>query len=249
VTHVALSHCANCGRPLDGAYCAECGQKASALNPTLHDFLHDLTHELVHVDGRIVQSVRLLLTRPGFLTHEYFRGRRARYISPIRLYLIFSVLFFLASAAVSTPLSDEDRAELARANPSANLEFASAVEAWLPRTVFALVPVFALVTAAVTRSARRNYPQHLYFAFHVHAALFAIGTLWMLLRFSRSEAMDVVADLLTIAASVWYLVAAFRVAYGSTWRRAAGRAALAGAMYVLAFGATLAILVSLALYA
>jgi len=75
---VALVECPNCGRPLDGAFCATCGQKVRSLNPTLHDLLLDLTHELLHVDGKIFQSVRLLLMRPGFLTREYFEGRGYR---------------------------------------------------------------------------------------------------------------------------------------------------------------------------
>jgi hypothetical protein len=255
VTHapVTLTHCANCGRPLDGTFCAECGQKATALNPTLHDVVHDLTHELVHVDGRIFRSIRLLLTRPGLLTREYFLGRRAGYISPIRLYLVFSVIFFLVEAGVSKTLSEQDRAELARAESpfgmSMNPDFASTIQDWMPRTMFLLVPVFALLTAAVTRSTGRNYPQHLYFAFHVQAALFALGALWMLLRFGRSEVMDVVADLLSMAAAVWYVVVAFRVAYGGTWRRSAGRAAIVGATYFVAYGLALAALVALALYA
>ena len=53
---------------------------------------------MLHVDGRIVQSIRRLLLSPGFLTREYIHGRRARWIAPIRLYLIFSVMFFGLSA-------------------------------------------------------------------------------------------------------------------------------------------------------
>ena len=63
----------------------------------MHEFVHELTHETLHVDGRIFQSMRRLLS-PGFLTREYIQGRRARWISPIRLYLIFSVAFFALSA-------------------------------------------------------------------------------------------------------------------------------------------------------
>ena len=254
-TSVTLTHCANCGRELDGPYCGACGQKATLLNPTFHDLLHDLIHELLHVDGKIFQSVRLLLTRPGFLTQEYFEGRRARYVSPIRLYLIFSVLFFLVSAAVSKPLTEADRAELAAAGgwfaqaAIKNPDFAATAEAWMPRmTMFVLVPVFALITSVVMRSSGRNYPQHLYFAFHVQAALFAIGAVWMLLRFGRSEAMDVIADLLTIGVSAWYVVAAFRMAYGGSWGRAMARAALVGGTYLIAYGLTVAVLVFVALF-
>lgn len=90
--------CHNCGIRLIGPFCAACGQKAVPLSVTLHDFFHELTHEMLHVDGRIFQSIRRLLLSPGFLTREYIQGRRARWISPIRLYLIFSVIFFGLSA-------------------------------------------------------------------------------------------------------------------------------------------------------
>jgi hypothetical protein len=90
--------CHNCGIKLTGPYCAACGQKSVPLNVTLHEFVHELTHETLHVDGRIFQSMRRLVTSPGFLTREYLEGRRARWISPIRLYLIFSVAYFGLSA-------------------------------------------------------------------------------------------------------------------------------------------------------
>jgi len=250
---VALTSCPNCGRDLDGAFCAECGQKAAPLNPTFHDLVHDVTHELLHVDGRIFQSMRLLLARPGFLSREYFEGRRTRYVSPIRLYLIFSVVFFLVAAVVEKPLTEEDRAELARADGpfggKANPEFIHTVEAWMPRVMFLLVPVLGLWTAAATRSVRRHYPLHLYFAFHLQAGLFAIGSVWMVLRWGDSEVMDGIADLAAVAAACWYLVVAFRTAYGGTWGRATGRAAFVGIAYFVSYAIALGSLVGLALFA
>ena len=38
---------------------------------------------------------RVLFARPGALTREYLAGHRQRYTPPLRLYLVFSVLFFL----------------------------------------------------------------------------------------------------------------------------------------------------------
>src|SRR5688572_15157230 len=90
--------CHNCGIRLTGRFCAACGQRAVPLGVTVHDFFHEFIHETLHVDGRIVQSIRRLVLSPGFLTREYLQGRRARWISPIRLYLIFSVVFFALSA-------------------------------------------------------------------------------------------------------------------------------------------------------
>ncbi|HXY95784.1 MAG TPA: DUF3667 domain-containing protein, partial [Steroidobacteraceae bacterium] len=35
---------------------------------------------------------------PGFLTREFLAGRRARYLPPVRLYLVLSVVFFLCAS-------------------------------------------------------------------------------------------------------------------------------------------------------
>src|SRR5262245_26809083 len=91
---VAAADCANCGARLAGPYCATCGQKARPPNPTTRDFLSELAAELFNFDGKVFRSIWLLFARPGFLTREAFLDRRASYVSPIRLYLIFSVLFF-----------------------------------------------------------------------------------------------------------------------------------------------------------
>jgi hypothetical protein len=96
--HSDSPFCHNCGIRLTGPFCAACGQKARPLTVTLHDFLHEFIHETLHVDGRIVQTVRHLMLSPGFLTCEYLQGRRARWLSPIRMYIIFSITFFALSA-------------------------------------------------------------------------------------------------------------------------------------------------------
>ena len=80
-----VAECLNCGSPLAGAYCSQCGQKALHADPTFLDLARELTHELVSVDGKVVRTPWLLLPKPGFLTLEYDEGRRARYPSPIRL--------------------------------------------------------------------------------------------------------------------------------------------------------------------
>lgn len=107
--HSDSPFCHNCGIRLTGPYCAACGQKAVPLSVTLHEFLHELTYETLHVDGRLFQSIRRLLLSPGFLTREYIQGHRARWISPIRLYLIFSVAYFGLSAMTGLRVGVYDR--------------------------------------------------------------------------------------------------------------------------------------------
>ena len=235
--------CHNCGIKLTGPYCAACGQKAVPLNVTLHEFVHELTHETLHVDGRIFQSVRRLITSPGFLTREYIQGHRARWISPIRLYLIFSVIFFTFSALApfrvgmtqrgasrdgwsfsirNSPVvtgSDDENAE----DEATKLGFESlaalqaavnsALIAWVPRVMFLLMPLFAWLVARSYRRIDANYLHHLIFAVHVHAAWFAVGTVAKLIELAFRPAGQVLLQLLPVFAVV-YAVLAFRRVYG-----------------------------------
>jgi hypothetical protein len=95
--------CRNCGAELAGAFCAACGQRAIDPDPTFRELLHELAEELLHWDGKLATTFRLLVARPGALTTEYLAGRRISYISPLRIYLTCSVLFFFASALVPKP--------------------------------------------------------------------------------------------------------------------------------------------------
>ena len=93
-------NCENCNAVLTGPYCSACGQHAHASARTLQALLHDVFHDLTHFEGRVWTSLKLLVTRPGRLTQEYFSGRRNRFAPPFRLYLVVSVLFFALSSWV-----------------------------------------------------------------------------------------------------------------------------------------------------
>ncbi|CAN5584342.1 DUF3667 domain-containing protein [soil metagenome] len=96
----ASNPCLNCGTNVQLAYCPECGQPEVDSDPTFREFLHELAEEFLHWDGKLGRTFRLLVTRPGALTNEYLAGRRVRYISPLRVYLTCSLLFFFVSAVV-----------------------------------------------------------------------------------------------------------------------------------------------------
>ncbi len=86
--------CGNCGATLMGPYCFACGQHAHESARSISVLFHDAWHLVTHIDGRFWQSLYILLLKPGKLTKEYFAERRARYLPPVRLYLVLSVLFF-----------------------------------------------------------------------------------------------------------------------------------------------------------
>ncbi len=96
----ASNPCLNCGTNIQLAYCPECGQPEVDSNPTFREFLHEFAEEFLHWDGKLGRTFRLLVTKPGVLTNEYLAGRRVRYVSPLRIYLTCSLLFFFVSAVV-----------------------------------------------------------------------------------------------------------------------------------------------------
>jgi Protein of unknown function (DUF3667) len=91
----AGARCDNCGAAVSGRYCAACGQRREAPVHSLWHFSEVAIEDLTHADSRLWRTLGALLFRPGYLTREFLDGRRARYLPPVRLYLVISVVFFL----------------------------------------------------------------------------------------------------------------------------------------------------------
>lgn len=91
--------CPNCGHQAEH-YCLHCGQKQHGEHPSLRHFARELVQETLSVEGRLFTTLRSVLTRPGQLTLDFLEGRRARHISPLRLFLIVFAIFFLVSSEV-----------------------------------------------------------------------------------------------------------------------------------------------------
>src|SRR5437870_2463641 len=91
--------CLNCGAALAGPFCAECGQRALPPHPTVRELVGDAVAELSGWDGKLAETLRLLLQKPGELTRRWLDGHRVAFISPLRLYLTTSVVYFLIAAA------------------------------------------------------------------------------------------------------------------------------------------------------
>src|SRR4051812_3846638 len=90
-----LTHCENCGAALNGPFCGQCGQHAIDYRRSLWRVLIDAADSFLNWDTKFLQSVGVLLIKPWRLTNDFNAGKRARYVHPLRLYLLASIAFFL----------------------------------------------------------------------------------------------------------------------------------------------------------
>lgn len=77
------------------------------------------------LNRRLPRTVVALLFKPGMLTDEYLRGRMVRYIPPLRLYLVASIVFFLVLSFVG--LEVLERGSIGGPEISANADSARAL--------------------------------------------------------------------------------------------------------------------------
>lgn len=80
---------------MNGRYCHLCGQENIEPKETVWSLVSHFFYDITHFDGKFFSTTKYLITRPGFLPSEYIKGRRARYLHPIRMYVFSSALFFL----------------------------------------------------------------------------------------------------------------------------------------------------------
>jgi hypothetical protein len=92
-----ITHCENCGTQLQGHWCAKCGQPAIDYRRSFRHVIADLLNEFLNWDSKFFATIGLLLARPWKLTNEFLAGHRVRYVHPLRLYLLASILFFFAA--------------------------------------------------------------------------------------------------------------------------------------------------------
>ncbi|RIJ43065.1 DUF3667 domain-containing protein [Pontibacter oryzae] len=308
-------NCLNCGTTVHDKFCPSCGQE----NLELHeDFLHLALHSVghyFHFESKLFNSIVPLFTKPGYLTKEYFAGKRASHLNPVSMYIFISILFFFLftantninkreiiddntaaakpatekenirkavslaknklnedvtageisekTAAYTYTMLDKTEAALdtsqARPNkavsykkPAANAEqthaageeaeetgvihslkakfkevatndlsselFKNKLVSHLPKIMFILLPLFALILKLVHWRSPKLYVEHLIYSIHIHSFMFLFISLLIIL----SWIMPFLSDWLSLLGSIiilWYIYRSMRNIYGnSRWR-------------------------------
>ncbi|HEX8154480.1 MAG TPA: DUF3667 domain-containing protein [Thermoanaerobaculia bacterium] len=252
----AEKRCTNCGADVVDVYCARCGER----QPDHHDyavshFAHHTFHELVHLDSKLFTTLRLLLFKPGFLTAEYFAGRKTRYVAPLRLFLTLFAVHLLAYT-VYKPVAVYTMEGLARmgdAKPVEHLVNKVAAKKKITPEVarerinekmaksMSLLQLFnILLLAAVLKVLffRRYYVEHLVYSAHYLSFAYLFGLMWWPLYLVFGfKPVQVWGSVVSMAVAVAYLYVATRRFYGDSKVKSAVKAALtlAGVQLVTMF--------------
>ena len=94
--------CPNCGVERIGAYCHGCGQPGH-LHKNIMGLVHDIAHGVFHFDGKMWRTLPMLVWRPGELTRRYVDGERAKFVSPMALFLFSVFLMFAVVSNLAAP--------------------------------------------------------------------------------------------------------------------------------------------------
>jgi len=223
-------------------------------------FAAEVTEDLTHADSRLWRTLLALIFQPGLLTREFLDGRRVRYLPPLRLYLVLSLVFFLVVLAAPIHiriLTPGDKAakqdchlyyqgpfapKVTQALEKACRELGSGrddalgelVVHSLSRAMFVFLPVLALVMVPLYRRPRRFYVEHLLLFIHNHAFVFLFGTLGLLIgRLVPDGLPSILLALAWVGCVPWYVYRSMRRVYGQGRWLTISKLAVVGVAYVI----------------
>lgn len=176
--------CPNCGAERRERFCGVCGQNDRDYR-RLFVTLSNVIGEIFEADSRLWRTLHALFLRPGFLAAEFARNRRANYVSPFRLYLFASLIYFLVVSLVITPSATTPTAEGTPDSDVPNevslysdpLVFGAYLE-YLPLSVIFALPVYATMLQFLFIG-RRVYAESFVFVLHLQTIGFFIFLLFM----------------------------------------------------------------------
>src|SRR5688572_9643119 len=98
--------CPSCGGSIVLEYCDVCGERRPSRRAyTLAEFVHETFEVFTNVERSLLRTIWVLIRRPGELTAAYMRGERVRYLRPLQLFLLVTILFFFVAVGGSNMYS------------------------------------------------------------------------------------------------------------------------------------------------
>jgi hypothetical protein len=87
--------CLNCGAAVENKFCSNCGQENIEVRENFFHLTFHFVSDYFHFDSKFFRSLIPLFVKPGFLTKQYWEGKRVNYIHPLRLYFFAIIVAVL----------------------------------------------------------------------------------------------------------------------------------------------------------
>ena len=208
-----MTQCRNCQTTLDGSYCPNCGQKNIDLERPVIDLVANVLKETFELDGRAALTVKTLFRHPGMLTSEFLAGRRRAFTPPLRLYLVISISFFIL---ISWLANKGLLLEPGQTTGQKSADQAQFLSDDLPRLMFVLLPIFALLLKAAYR--QRLYFDHLIFSIHLHSSAYVVLALMLPIEEMANTNIGLaITQVVLFGYFIAYFLLSLRRVYGSGW--------------------------------
>ena len=230
-----IENCPNCGTSLLGSHCHECGQKQIPHNElSVRRFVGRVINDFTDLESsKILRTLSAMVMRPGLLTLEYLAGRRGNYIGPVKLYLLFSALYFFFAWGVLSEVRGGSRERIGRYSATISMAQQRGVApAILADQIFQKAEKYAsalrifsvlisgLFLAAFYFRMRKYYVEHLIFSLYYYSFDFFCKALFALLFLATAAlGFKLSSTMLTMFYPIAfiYLLFALRRVYQQRW--------------------------------
>lgn len=145
--------CTNCGFEYEGKFCPECGIKKNDGRIYFKDQLHDALYYVFSLSSPLTTTFKELLINPGRVGHEYIQGKRKKYYTPIKYFILCTAIYFILIKITGIDPASKGTSEVIRKNSS--------------YFIFVLVPIFALFSKLFFYKQRYHYAEYLAYSFFV----------------------------------------------------------------------------------
>ncbi|MGD1848909.1 MAG: DUF3667 domain-containing protein [Salibacteraceae bacterium] len=204
--------CVNCGHEVTTSFCSQCGQRQHVPRLKLNSLIGEAFGRLLGLDTRFLRTVIDLTLRPHRLIEAVWQGNRVRYLGPITYYFLMFSLYLLVANLLGISFEDiigSTGVELDGSSQGKNFdgealkkEFLDIFSNYLQFFTLFMFPFMAWWGMLFFRKARKNFVEHIVFAFYANSHPYWLGILGFCLHAITGE----MYTLLSIFPSYLYYV-------------------------------------------
>lgn len=237
----SVTQCPNCNHSYTGNYCPSCGQKNSvaARSKSLRFLVEESLHGFFHYDGKIFKAINYLLTKPGFLTEQYFLNRHQAYIKPFTLLVLFTLFlyffglkfhilhqFSILELMENVPALKNIISSYLREKGMTPEAFAPGFDAyktsWQKIYYTLMVPFIAVACSLLLLPRKKFFVEHLVFSIHLVCTYILLLFIYLALLIVAQLILGFSGDVqwaiaIMVVVITLYTIIAFKKAYGIGW--------------------------------